>query len=192
MNVIVEQQPDIVVSRAGSLGRIVLDRPKALNALTLGMVRAMDAALDAFAADAGIAAVLLSGAGERGLCAGGDIRAIYDSGKAGSPLAEAFWRECAVDAAVLAEWVINLGRRDALCRAAHLLCELATRYASIQRPIGGEMPFLPTQNHLADMLGLHRGQISKHLTEFRRLGYLAKTPGRITIISRAGLAREGG
>jgi enoyl-CoA hydratase len=57
------------------------------------MVRMIAQALDAFAADANIAAVLMMGEGERGLCAGGDIRAIYDSGKAGSSLARTFWRE---------------------------------------------------------------------------------------------------
>ncbi|MEA3039211.1 MAG: hypothetical protein QOE79_1724, partial [Sphingomonadales bacterium] len=39
-------------------------------------------------------------------------------------IAEAFWRECVVDAAVLAEWVVNVGRRDARSRLAHLICEI--------------------------------------------------------------------
>jgi enoyl-CoA hydratase len=53
----------------------------------------IDAALDGFERDPAIAVVLISGEGDRGLCAGGDIRAIYDSGKAGTDLAATFWRE---------------------------------------------------------------------------------------------------
>ncbi|TXM73673.1 enoyl-CoA hydratase/isomerase family protein [Methylobacterium sp. WL12] len=82
---------DVLVERAGSLGRIRLNRPKALNALTHGMVGAIDAALDRFGADPGVAAILLTGEGERGLCAGGDLRSLYES--AGSGFAEDFWRD---------------------------------------------------------------------------------------------------
>lgn len=84
---------EVIVWRRGSLGRISLNRPKAINSLTLGMVRAIAAALDTFEADPAVAAVLLTGEGERGLCAGGDIKAIYQSGKDGTDLAETFWRE---------------------------------------------------------------------------------------------------
>ncbi len=82
---------DVIVERVGALGRLRLDRPKALNALTHGMVGAIDRALDQFSADPGIAAVLLTGEGERGLCAGGDLRTLYDS----TDLVEAerFWRD---------------------------------------------------------------------------------------------------
>ena len=82
---------DILVERAGALGRIRLNRPKALNALTHGMVGAIDAALDRFAAEPGVAAILLTGEGERGLCAGGDLRSLYES--VGSGFAEHFWRD---------------------------------------------------------------------------------------------------
>lgn len=82
----------VLVSKSGSLGHIVLNRPKALNALNLEMVELIDRALDDFEADPEIAAVLVSGAGERGFCAGGDIRAAHDSGKAGDGTALVFWR----------------------------------------------------------------------------------------------------
>lgn len=61
---------------SGTLGTIRLNRPRALNAMTLDMVRAMDRVLQDWAADSAVQAVVLYGAGERGLCAGGDIRAI--------------------------------------------------------------------------------------------------------------------
>ncbi|PZV38811.1 enoyl-CoA hydratase/isomerase family protein [Mesorhizobium kowhaii] len=85
--------PQIIVERVGAIGRLRLNRPKALNSLTLEMVRAMYAALNAFGDDPSIAAVLVTGEGNRGLCAGGDIRAIHESGSAGTELAGTFWRE---------------------------------------------------------------------------------------------------
>ena len=84
---------EVIVERSGGVGTVRLNRPKALNALTLPMVRAIRGAVDAFAADASIAVVLMEGEGERAFCAGGDIRAIYDSGKAGDGMAATFWRE---------------------------------------------------------------------------------------------------
>ncbi|WP_426239145.1 enoyl-CoA hydratase/isomerase family protein [Pararhizobium sp. DWP1-1-3] len=84
---------ETLVERQGALGRIRLNRPKALNSLTLQMVCDIEAALDNFERDPFIAAVLVTGEGERGLCAGGDIRAIYDGGKAGSDAPTTFWRE---------------------------------------------------------------------------------------------------
>ncbi len=83
----------ILTGRTGALGRIRLNRPKALNSLTLEMIRGIGAALDAFEADATVAAVLISGAGERGFCAGGDIRALYENGCAGAALSDEFFRE---------------------------------------------------------------------------------------------------
>jgi enoyl-CoA hydratase len=68
---------DVLVRVSGTCGRITLNRPRALNALTLEMVGIMHTALMAWADDASIQFVLVDGAGERGLCAGGDIRALY-------------------------------------------------------------------------------------------------------------------
>jgi enoyl-CoA hydratase len=89
----VAEEAHVLVWRDGPLGRIRLDRPKALNSLTLDMVRTIAAALAAFEGDGEVAAVLVDGAGERGFCAGGDIRALHDSGKAEGALARTFWRE---------------------------------------------------------------------------------------------------
>ena len=77
----------------GRAGRITLDRPKALNALTLDMVRAIWAALRAWRDDPAVELVILDGAGERGLCAGGDVRSLYDARTDGSGFARTFWRE---------------------------------------------------------------------------------------------------
>lgn len=69
-------------------------------------------------------------------------------------IAAAFWRESVIDAAVLAEWVVNVGRRDARSRMAHLLCELACRTQATGRRVGLRFEFPATQAHVADMLGL--------------------------------------
>jgi enoyl-CoA hydratase len=90
---VLEKEDELVVTTEGSLGVIRLNRPKALNALTLDMVRLMDAALDRFERDESVGVILLEGAGERGLCAGGDIRGLYDSIRAGGDLGKVFWRE---------------------------------------------------------------------------------------------------
>jgi len=70
---------DVIIRVEQGVGCITLNRPRALNALTLGMVQAVDAALHDWSADSAVRFVLLDGAGERGLCAGGDIRALYDA-----------------------------------------------------------------------------------------------------------------
>jgi enoyl-CoA hydratase len=91
--VVAGAEPDLIVRREGVAGVIRLNRPKALNALTLEMGRGIAAALDAFEADPKVALILLEGAGERGLCAGGDIRSLYESARAGGDLGKIFWRE---------------------------------------------------------------------------------------------------
>ena len=69
-------EPTVLARRQGRIGRITLNRPRALNALDLPMVRAIQAALDAWRDDPAIHAVLLDAAGGRAFCAGGDIRQI--------------------------------------------------------------------------------------------------------------------
>ncbi|WP_322517661.1 enoyl-CoA hydratase/isomerase family protein [Rhodopseudomonas palustris] len=92
MNIAVTE-PDLIVRREGAAGVVRLNRPKALNALTLEMARGLDAALTEFEADSDIALILIEGAGERGLCAGGDIVGLYNSAREGGDLGKVFWRE---------------------------------------------------------------------------------------------------
>jgi enoyl-CoA hydratase len=77
---------DLIVSSAGALRRITLNRPQALNAITLDMAIAMTALLREWQADPKVGAVLLDGAGDRGFCAGGDIRALYDAANNKQPI----------------------------------------------------------------------------------------------------------
>lgn len=86
--------PDALCRIDGAAGVITLDRPKALNALTLDAVRAMRAALDTWAHDPAVTRVVIEGAGEKAFCAGGDIRRLVEAGRAGRrEEAETFWRE---------------------------------------------------------------------------------------------------
>ena len=86
-------EPDLIARREGAAGIIRLNRPKAINAVTLEMFRDIDKALDAFEADPEVSVIVLEGAGERGLCAGGDIRALYESSKVKGDLGKMLWRE---------------------------------------------------------------------------------------------------
>ncbi|MFZ3358712.1 MAG: enoyl-CoA hydratase/isomerase family protein [Xanthobacteraceae bacterium] len=85
------QQGDILVREVGALRRITLNRPQALNAITLDMAVTMTALLRSWADDPVVGAVMIDGAGERAFCAGGDIRALYDAAKSGDSLPARFW-----------------------------------------------------------------------------------------------------
>ncbi len=91
MNDKVVHEGDIIVREHGALRRLTLNRPKALNAVTLDMSVTMTAMMRAWASDPAVGAVMLDGAGERGFCAGGDIRALYDAAKSGDSLPQKFW-----------------------------------------------------------------------------------------------------
>ena len=86
-----EDRSEIQTRVEGAVGFLTLNRPKALNSLTHSMVKVMHAALRDWAADDDVKAVVLEGAGERGLCAGGDVVAIYYSALASGQEARQFW-----------------------------------------------------------------------------------------------------
>src|SRR3954463_1895342 len=87
-------EAEVICERLGAAGVITLNRPQALNAITLRMVRAMTRALEAWAEDAAVTRVIIEAAGGRAFSAGGDIRHLYDLGKAGRyDEALTFWRE---------------------------------------------------------------------------------------------------
>src|SRR6201746_307420 len=90
---VADSEGDLIARREGSAGILRLNRPKAINAVTLEMFRDIDKALDRFEADPAVGVVLLEGAGERGLCAGGDIRTLYESSQVRGDLGKILWRE---------------------------------------------------------------------------------------------------
>ncbi|MCX4530868.1 enoyl-CoA hydratase/isomerase family protein [Streptomyces sp. NBC_00841] len=83
---------DSVLTRVeGRVGHVILNRPKALNALSHGMVRRVDETLTDWEHDPDVETVVITGAGERGLCAGGDIRSIHEDARTGGRASADFW-----------------------------------------------------------------------------------------------------
>lgn len=91
-------EEQLVAQVAGGIGILTLNRPTALNALTLGMLEGLTAQLDTWEKDPAITSVELRGAGEKAFCAGGDVRALYERFKAADPkLLDFFVIEYALD-----------------------------------------------------------------------------------------------
>lgn len=89
-----ESAQEVLFERRGQLGHILLNRPKAINALTHGMVRDVTAQLLEWQSDPAVATVLITGNGDRGLCAGGDIVGLYRAATEGDPdAASRFWAD---------------------------------------------------------------------------------------------------
>lgn len=85
-------EPEVLFDRRGRVGHIILNRPRAINALTHGMVVAISAKLAEWESDDSVETILLTGSGERGLCAGGDIVTLYNDAKSGeTELSSQFW-----------------------------------------------------------------------------------------------------
>jgi enoyl-CoA hydratase len=87
-------EPEILFERRGTAGLVTLNRPRALNAVTLIMVRALRQQLDAWRDDPGVTRVVIMGAGGRAFSAGGDLRQVYELGRSGrQDEALIYWRE---------------------------------------------------------------------------------------------------
>ncbi|MEL6373549.1 MAG: enoyl-CoA hydratase/isomerase family protein [Pseudomonadota bacterium] len=84
---------EVIIRKEGNAGRITLNRPQVVNALTYPMALAIFKALKAWAEDDAVHLVILDGVGDRGLCAGGDLRALYDARREGLHFARRFWRD---------------------------------------------------------------------------------------------------
>lgn len=93
--------PTIIARREGAAGTLLMNRPKALNALDIEMIRGFQAAIDAWKDDAAVRLVVLEGAGGRAFCAGGDVRRIRELAIEGDTASvEDFFRE---------EYAVNRG-----------------------------------------------------------------------------------
>lgn len=96
-------------------------------------------------------------------------------------LSLALWRDCMVDAAILAEWVMNVGRRDARERVAHLLCEMAIRLGAIDQGEGVAFDLPITQTHLADATSLTAVHVNRTLQSLRGDGLIDWKSGRVHV-----------
>ncbi|MCI1018792.1 enoyl-CoA hydratase/isomerase family protein [Microbacterium sp. C5A9] len=94
--------PRVLVRTEGALGRLTLNRPEAINALDIDMIRLLAEALDRWRSDSDVQIVLIDGEGERGMCAGGDVRALHAQITAGraDETAEFFRAEYALNAMI--------------------------------------------------------------------------------------------
>lgn len=106
-------------------------------------------------------------------------------------IAEAFWRDCVVDASILSQWVVNVGRRDARMRLAHILCEMGVRLE--QAGLGTRTLFElhVTQTQLADALGLTAVHVNRVMQALRREGLIATLHREVRILDWDRLARVG-
>ncbi|MGI9424765.1 MAG: enoyl-CoA hydratase/isomerase family protein [Hyphomicrobiaceae bacterium] len=84
---------DLIVRKVGRAGRITLNRPKALNALTYDQTLAIERTIDSWSDDPEVQLIILDGTGERALCAGGDVLALYEKRDDGGDFAAQFWRD---------------------------------------------------------------------------------------------------
>ena len=105
-------------------------------------------------------------------------------------VAEALWRDCMLDAAILMEWVVNVGQRDASTRLAHILCEMSLRY-SRDRGMLEEYEFGASQEQLGDATGITGVHVNRSLRKLREQGLVTVKGGRVTIADWERLARAG-
>src|SRR3954451_264484 len=106
-------------------------------------------------------------------------------------LAQAFWRETLMQSAIFQEWVVNLGRRDAFARLAHILCELTVRLQAIglARDLSFAMPW--TQIDVADACGISSVHSNRVIQALRHLGLVQWDSKRVKIRDWDALARLG-
>jgi CRP-like cAMP-binding protein len=96
-------------------------------------------------------------------------------------IAEAFWRDCVADGSIFSEWVVNVGRRDALSRTAHLFCEMAVRYEHAGQGDRRSFPLPLTQPILGEATGLTGVHINRILRELRVRSIAELRAGTVTI-----------
>ena len=167
-------EPTVIAQVHGSLGRITLNRPRAINALDLDMIEAISAALDAWEADTDVDVVVLDGAGERGFCAGGDVRGLAAQIASGDPgrTATFFRAEYALNARI-AEYAkpivvfadgVTMGGGIGL--AGHASIRIVTERSKLAMPetrigftpdVGGTWLLAHAPGRLGEYLGLTGG-----------------------------------
>jgi CRP-like cAMP-binding protein len=96
-------------------------------------------------------------------------------------IAEAFWRDSVADGSIFAEWVVNVGRRDALTRVAHVFCEMAIRSEKSGHGDRQSYPLPMTQEHLGDATGLTSVHVNRTLRDLREKSVVDFRAGTVTI-----------
>jgi CRP-like cAMP-binding protein len=97
-------------------------------------------------------------------------------------LTRSLWWDSAMDAAILRQWMIGMGRRDAFQQIAHLFCELLVRFQIVGLAEADSYPLPATQEELGDAFGLSTVHVNRTLTELRRQELITVKGRRITIL----------
>jgi len=106
-------------------------------------------------------------------------------------LADVLWRDTLIDAAIFREWMINIGRRSAYARIAHLLGEIFVRLRAVGLTDGNECEFPITQSEIGDALGLSTVHVNRSLQELRADGLIELRRGTLTILDWEGFKKAG-
>lgn len=104
-------------------------------------------------------------------------------------VAEALWRETLVDAAVFREWIVNVGRRSAASRMAHLLTEIGQRLKTLGLAEGDQFELPMTQLDLADALGLSSVHVNRVIQELRRDGLIEMRKHAVSLLDLPRLSK---
>ncbi|WP_102958381.1 Crp/Fnr family transcriptional regulator [Mangrovicella endophytica] len=96
-------------------------------------------------------------------------------------LAFAFWRDTTLDASILAKWIANMGRKQALARVAHLLCELGVRMERAELGERREYRLKITQEQIADAMGLTSVHVNRSLQQLRARNLIVTTGSLVSI-----------
>jgi CRP-like cAMP-binding protein len=106
-------------------------------------------------------------------------------------LSQALWHETLMQSAIFQEWVVNLGRRDAFARLAHILCELTVRLQAIGLARGLSFAIPWTQVDVADACGISSVHANRIIQELRHRGLVEWDSKRVKIRDWEALARLG-
>ncbi len=117
-----------------------------------------------------------------------DLRAI---GLKHPEIATAFWRSCVLDSGIVAQWLVNIGQRPARSRLAHLFCEMATRYRTLDQSDGRRYRLPMTQEQLGDALGLTSVHVNRTLQGLREERLVSVARDSIEILDWDALAAAG-
>jgi CRP-like cAMP-binding protein len=102
-------------------------------------------------------------------------------------LADLFWRDTLIDAAMFREWIVNVGQRPAPSRLAHVVAELYERLKSIKHIDGNTFEMPLTQEQIGEALGITAVHANRVIRQLRQEGILEFSRGRVTILNQQAL-----
>jgi CRP-like cAMP-binding protein len=106
-------------------------------------------------------------------------------------LADKFWRDTLIDAALFREWIVNVGSREASSRIAHLICEIFLKLQAVGLTRSNSFDFPITQSEIGEATGLSTVHVNRSVQKLRAEGLIALEKGRCTISNWEGLKTAG-